>query len=183
MGTWYFAQGQERKGPETAERIRDLIGAGALHAGSPVWKQGFASWVRLDTTELSEHLSGPPPIVAEAKTRRHEFNFTGLPERFHLDQTMEAGFGLSKTNMQAIGHVATKTNGMAFVAIVLAILGFFTFVTFLPAIVCGHLALSQYRREPAIGGETMAKAALGMSYAVVGLMLSAITFFIVLGNM
>lgn len=79
----------------------------------------------------------------------------------------DLGVGLSHSNMNAIGHVATKTNVLSIIAITLAVMGFFNGLTFIPAIVCGHIALSNFRKDPSIGGEGMARAALIMSYIVV----------------
>jgi len=169
MNQWYYAINKQPTGPVTAEAIKGLVAQGQLNANTPVWKEGLQKWLKLDATELSQFLSGPPPLVdADANHGRFDFNI-GLPEKFQFDHNIEHGIGLAKSNMQAIGHVATKTNVMAFVALALAIFGFFTGITFIPAIVCGHIALSQFRRDPSIGGEGLAKAALIMSYVVVGI--------------
>jgi len=178
MTQWYYAINKQPMGPVPPEEIKGLIDQGQLTANTPVWKEGLQKWLKLEATELSQFLSGPPPLVdTEANHRRFDLNI-GLPEKFQFDHNIEAGIGLAKSNMQAIGHVATKTNVMAFAAIALAIMGFFTGVTFIPAIVCGHIALSQFRRDPSIGGEGLAKAALIMSYIVVGICALIIAAFI-----
>lgn len=169
MSQWYYAINKQPTGPVSPDDIKRLVAQGELNANTPVWKEGLQKWLKLEATELSQFISGPPPLAdADPNHGRFDLNI-GLPEKFQFDHNIEQGIGLSKSNMQAIGHVATKTNVMAFVALALAILGFFTGITFIPAIVCGHIALSQFRRDPSIGGEGLAKAALIMSYIVVGI--------------
>jgi hypothetical protein len=170
--TWYFAIGQQHHGPVTEEEIKKHIRNGKISNNSPVWAEGLPRWVRLDSTELLKYVSAPPPlepVQAEPNSHRsHSIELKGLPEKLRFEH--EAGVGLSQANMHAIGHVATRTNVMAFVAIALAIGSFFTFgTTLIPAIVCGHIALAQFRKDETIGGHGMAVAALAMSYSIVGL--------------
>lgn len=181
MSQWYYGINKQPKGPVSAEQIKVLVAQGQLNANTPVWKEGLQKWLKLEATELSQFLTGPPPLVdADSKHGRFDLNI-GLPDKFQFDHNIEQGIGLSKSNVQAIGHVATKTNVMAFTAMVLAILGFFTGITFIPAIVCGHIGLSQYKKDPSIGGEGLAKAALIMSYIVVGFIAFIIAAMIFIG--
>ena len=174
---WYFAIGQQHHGPVTEEEIKEHIRNGKISHNSPVWAEGLPRWVRLDSTELLKYVSTPPPLEpaqSESSSHRsHSIELKGLPEKLRFEH--EAGVGLSQANMQAIGHVATRTNVMAFAAIALAIGTFFTFgTTLIPAIVCGHIALAQFRKNETIGGHGMAVAALAMSYGVVGLVVLVI---------
>lgn len=172
MSQWYFAVQKEKRGPVTAEQIRAYIADGVLTAGTPVWTNGLSKWVRLDATDFRQFFQGPPSLVDEhahaGGQRNITFDLKGVPEKFEYNKNAEFGVGLNKANLQAIGHVAKRTNVLAFTGIVLAILGFFTGITAIPAVVCGHIALSHYRRDPEIGGDGMAKAALIMGYLVIG---------------
>ncbi|MFT8637035.1 MAG: DUF4190 domain-containing protein [Pseudoclavibacter sp.] len=59
------------------------------------------------------------------------------------------------------------TNGLAVAALVCGILGFFTGLSAIAAVVCGHMALSQLRRSGG-GGRGMAIAGLVTGYVVLG---------------
>ncbi|NLF58727.1 MAG: DUF4339 domain-containing protein [Candidatus Hydrogenedens sp.] len=179
MTKWHYVVNKKPQGPASAEQIRDIIRRGQLTSNSIVWKEGFQDWIALQYTELGQLLSGPPPVRDNAPNQGH-FNVNiELPGKFQSDHNIEQGVGLTRSNMQAIGHVATQTNVMAFVVLVLAISGFFIGITFIPAIVCGHIALSQYHRNPSIGGKGLAQAALIMRYIIncLGLIVLSLMFF------
>lgn len=63
-----------------------------------------------------------------------------------------------------------QTNVLAIAALVMAILIVFTGgLTFLPAIICGHIARNATNRDPNLGGAGMALASLIISYVILGL--------------
>ena len=58
-----------------------------------------------------------------------------------------------------------QTNILALVSLVLTILIFFTGgITWIPAVICGHIARTATKRDPNLGGGGMATAALVISY-------------------
>lgn len=62
---WFYAQGGQRKGPVTAETLRELLAARMIDGETPVWRQGLADWQPLRTTEIGTQLKdNPPPIAA-----------------------------------------------------------------------------------------------------------------------
>lgn len=68
-----------------------------------------------------------------------------------------------------------QTSGLAIVSLVCGILGFFTGLTAIIAIVTGHMARSEIRRSPeTYEGDGLAVAGLVMGYLVVALYLIAI---------
>ena len=42
---WYYARGEQEKGPVTTVQIKALAGAGKLHRDDFVWKEGMENWV------------------------------------------------------------------------------------------------------------------------------------------
>ncbi|MBY5443799.1 MULTISPECIES: RDD family protein [Rhizobium] len=72
MKTWYYAVGQEHKGPITEEELHDLIKRGQIIKETPLWQEGMSTWV--PAAELSEISAGfvvlpplpvqPPPVQA-----------------------------------------------------------------------------------------------------------------------
>ena len=81
-------------------------------------------------------------------------------------------------------RVATRTNALAIISLVLAIVGivltwFVPILTQVAAIICGHIARSQIRqRQGQETGDGMALAGLIIGYIMLGLY---ILFFIILG--
>jgi hypothetical protein len=77
------------------------------------------------------------------------------------------------------GPAPAPTNGLAVAALVCGILGFFTGLSAIPAVICGHVALSQLRRT---GGEGrgMAIAGLVTGYIVIGFVVLGVVPFAIL---
>lgn len=60
---WYFADGDEERGPVTEAQIRTLIGTGNLHADDLVWREGLDDWMPAGEVP---GLFGNGPSTAEA---------------------------------------------------------------------------------------------------------------------
>jgi hypothetical protein len=75
--------------------------------------------------------------------------------------------------------VARPTNGLAVAALVCGIAQFFVGFTFIPAIICGHMARRQIRLTGE-GGDGMAIAGLILGYIGGALIVGAVLLFIVL---
>ncbi len=71
------------------------------------------------------------------------------------------------------------TSQWAIWSLVCSILGFFTFVTAIPGVIFGHLALNEIKKNPRLEGRGLAIAGLIMGYIVVGLAALAILFYVV----
>lgn len=91
---WYVRAGQEKYGPYTADRVREMVEKNQLRARSLIWHAELDDWVELhsiepfsaiwageeteDTPEEEEQEAGPPPapeaepIPEEEKTRAEE---------------------------------------------------------------------------------------------------------------
>ena len=67
------------------------------------------------------------------------------------------------------------TNVMALIGFILSVAGFFTFVTAIPGVILGHIALKQIRvtRE---AGHGLAVAALAVGYSLIGLGILTVFF-------
>ena len=63
---WYYAEGQERRGPVSQEQLETLIAAGTITPDTRVWNATFTEWRPL--REVS--LSSPPPLPAAGATQR-----------------------------------------------------------------------------------------------------------------
>ena len=68
---WYYAEGQERKGPFAEEEFQRLVQQGAVTRQTLVWREGMANW---------EPYSGPIPSISPAvpgSTSRENVACTG----------------------------------------------------------------------------------------------------------
>lgn len=65
---WFYASGNERKGPVSEAELQDLIRSGALKQNDLVWAEGMADWIPLSKSPLApsgqEPATEPPPPPA-----------------------------------------------------------------------------------------------------------------------
>jgi hypothetical protein len=79
-----------------------------------------------------------------------------------------------------------NTNLLAYIALGCTILGFVTGITFLPGLVCGGIAMYQYRADNSIGGWGAALSSVIISGTVIGLAILAgvaVVMFIITVNL
>lgn len=82
-----------------------------------------------------------------------------------------------------IGRAEPKGSGLAIASLICGILGFCCCVTPIPAIVCGHIALSQINREPGrYRGRGMAVAGLILGYISLAFQLISVVYALLMGN-
>ncbi|WP_323016230.1 DUF4339 domain-containing protein [Castellaniella sp.] len=64
---WFYEERGQRKGPFSEDQIVELIKTSIITRGVSVWKQGFPDWLKVESTELGQHLdsSTPPPLSGE----------------------------------------------------------------------------------------------------------------------
>jgi len=114
------------------------------------WREGMPTWKPL--SELPEFVppSAPPALQVGATPA-----ITPAP--------MPAG----------------RTEPLAIWSLVLSLLGLFCcgFASGIPGIVCGHLALSKFQREPNLQGKGLATAGLVIGYVGIACWLIYIVFF------
>lgn len=66
---WYFADGDEERGPVTEAQIRALIGTGNLKADDLVWREGMEDWAPADTVPgLFAKEPAAPPVESPASS-------------------------------------------------------------------------------------------------------------------
>ncbi len=71
MAEWYYAIGNERKGPVSSESIVAFIKNGEISPNTLVWRQGIENWIPFTQSELSKSvtLSPPPPPKVPASQK------------------------------------------------------------------------------------------------------------------
>lgn len=133
-------------GPYDLEEVRQLVYAGMLRETDLAWLQGTPAWVSLSTL-----LAAPASFAQPA--------------------------ALPATSL-AYAPQAVGTSGLAVASLVLGILSLLgcLFLGAVPAVICGHLALSTIRNSRGyIKGEGLALAGLITGYSAI-----IITVFVVL---
>jgi hypothetical protein len=121
------------------------------------WREGMANWQPLSqfsefAAELSAAAAGPPPQTIAASTA---------------------------PSAPAPSPAGGKTEPLAIWSLVLSIVSLLCcgFVLGVPGVVCGHLALSNIRKDPSLQGRGMALAGVIIGYVGIGLWLIYVIFF------
>lgn len=151
MPQWYYGSSAGQTGPVEDHEIRALIAGGTVTPETLVWRDGMQDWTPLRAVpELGGQALGPytPPYAT-------------VPG-YYAPPVM-------------------PTNGLAIASMVCGIVGYCTcyFVGILgiPAVICGHLALTQIRNSPVpMGGRGMAIAGLILGYLGILITLGFATF-------
>lgn len=133
------------------EKVREGLGTGEFIATDLGWMEGMANWrplAELDDFRAPSSSVVPPPSPAVAPA-------------------------------SSAPVVVARTEPFAIWSFVLSLVGLLccAFVFGIPAIVCGHLALGNLKRNPALQGRGLALAGLIIGYASVALLLIYIVFF------
>ena len=63
---WFYALGGQRKGPVSADELRELVAAQTINGETPIWRKGLADWQPLRTTEIGTQLKDNPPPIASS---------------------------------------------------------------------------------------------------------------------
>lgn len=160
---WYYSKNNQQQGPVTRERLEELVRSGEVKPFDLVWNETMTDWVPLGSlpgfalppvpqAQSPGPSAAPPLAAAPPSTIVHSY-----------DPPPAAG-------------ASAGTNGLAIASLVMGILsplccGCFTA---LPAIICGHIALSQISKSPLQSGKGLAIAGLVLGY--LGIVLSIAMF-------
>lgn len=139
MIQWYYGSSAGQHGPVPEDEIRAMIAAGGIGPQTLVWREGMPGW---------------RPLVSTPE-------FSG-----------QVGAALSSFHGGAVGvyqGMAAQTSGLAVASMVCGIVGYLTCylvgVFGIPAVICGHMALSRIATSPfPIGGRGMAITGLILGY-------------------
>lgn len=145
---YHLGQNGQNTGPFTLAQVQDLWRSSAVSAGTLYWQPGMPEWQPLGqiVSKLGEPPSlpgSPPPVPAQGVD--------------YLTRTVPAG-------LPATSGVAIASFVLGLASILLSLL------TALPAIICGHIALSQIKQSHGrLGGRGFAVTGLVFGYLFVGL--------------
>jgi len=150
---WFYAKDGQQTGPVEFSEIKRLHAAGQLTAESMIWQEGTPNWVKLSTV-----LPGSPAIPP-----------------------IPSSPGAPFSPVPAVVY-DTKTNVLAIVSLVLGILGPFCCILLaIGAVITGHIATGQIKKNPNETGAGLAKAGFILGYiGIVVQVVSLIFYFTVM---
>lgn len=152
MPLWYYGSPAGQKGPVEEDELRAMIAAGQVGPETLLWRDGMKDWTRLDA-------------VAEFGA--------GAVAPYAPPGTLPPGY-----------YVPVANNGLAIASMVCGILAVLTChiggIFGIPAVICGHFAISQIRQSPLpMTGRGMAIAGLVTGYLGILFSLAALTILII----
>jgi len=140
MPQWYYGSPAGQSGPVEERQLREMIASGHLVPETLLWRDGLKDWTRLDS----------------------------LPELHQLPSTPYAPPGMPYGAYPGYPPQAPTSN-LAIASLVCGIVSLFfcylSAIPGIPAVICGHLALSAMRNSLyPVSGRGMAIAGLVLGY-------------------
>ena len=144
----HVARGGQKFGPFSPQEIQTRLSSGELHPDDLAWTEGRTEWTPL---------SSFPGISPAPATQPSPLRAPATPPPLQ----------------RISGSHAASTSGLAIGSLVCGILSF-TFLPILasiPAVICGHMALSEIKRSSgAIGGKGVAMAGTILGYITLAIL-------------
>lgn len=150
MPQWYYGSPAGQTGPVGDDEIRALIASGAVAAETLVWRDGMQDWTPM---RMVPELNGYPVNPYQAPYQ--------MVPAYYPQPIPNSGLAIASMVCGIVGYCTC----------------YFVIVLAIPAVICGHLALSQIKNSPTpLGGRGMAIAGLILGYlailCTVGVLLS-----------
>lgn len=137
---YHISVNRVTSGPFPEETLRQKLAAGELKPTDLCWTTGWDGWRAISTVMAGAPGGATPPP----------------PLPVHVPP------------LQPSTQVPAKTSGLAVGSLICGIAGLFTFITALPAVICGHLAQSEIKKSNGRKtGGGMALAGLIMGYVMI----------------
>ncbi len=167
---WYYAQNSQQAGPVSQEELAELFRNGTLKPTDLVWNETMAEWTPIG--KIAEFATAAPPVSEPA--------LSPLPSSPAPDSP--PSLAATPYHPQTQGGAAPRTEPLATTSLVLGLLTPLCcgVITGLPAIICGHIALSRLSKDPSLGGKGVAVAGLVLGY--VGTLFNLVTTIISLST-
>lgn len=139
MTQWYYGSSAGQHGPVDENELRAMIASGGVVPQTLVWREGMTDWVPLQNV----------PEFGLSQAVSHQAPYGGAQGYFPGAQVQTSGLA-----------IASMVCGIASVVFCCfgGILG-------IPAVICGHMAMSQISNSPVpVAGRGMAIAGLILGY-------------------
>ncbi len=117
-----------------------------------------------------QHIYLQGPVSAQPPSPPPTFHASGKIELNTGNLSNAVSNAVSDLNRagDAVGARVEATSKWALISVVCLVFTLFTGLTIIPAIIFGHMALREIKREPALKGRGMAIATLVIGYSLVG---------------
>jgi hypothetical protein len=161
MAHWYYGEKGVQHGPVDESRLVALIREGQVQAATQVWREGMTAWKSLAEVQAQGELV--------------EVGLASSPYQSPSPQNAQNG-----TPSYPVA-VPAPTSGLAIASLVCGIVCLVSCLVFLgiPAVICGHLALSQIGHSATpLAGRGIAMAGLVMGYLGVLATLAMVVMFV-----
>lgn len=170
---WYYSKNASQYGPVPEDELKAKIATGEVGPADLVWKDGMRDWT--PSGSVPELAARTPMTPAGYDTSGHSRN--PEPPAQTPYQTP------ASTGVPTSVYVATPpTSGLAIASLVCGIMGLVTCLCLpgIPAVVCGHMALSRIAEaQGRLGGRGLAIAGLVTGYlSVVILVIFVLMIFV-----
>ena len=64
---WYYVTNGARRGPMTAQTIKDLLNKKQIETDTQVWRKGMPEWKPLRKSDLADLVAAEPPAISYVK--------------------------------------------------------------------------------------------------------------------
>ena len=158
----HIARDGQKMGPFTLEEVNRQLAAGILRLSDLAWYEGAAGWAALST------VPGVGAVTAPSVP-------TAAPPAAAIG-TAPAVIASTSGPMPPAGAVPAppaKTEPLAILSLILSVLGLFGFccgfflMMAIAGVVCGHLALSKFKKNPELQGRGLALSGVIVGYAAI----------------
>lgn len=155
MSQWYYGSSAGQSGPVEENELRALIASGGIGPETLVWRDGMKEWAPLHSVP--------------------ELQAGGLVTPYQPPA--------SPGYVPGYYQPPAPINGLAIASMVCGIVGiitcYFAGLLGIPAVICGHMALSRINNSPVpVGGRGMAIAGLILGYVGIAASVASIAFFV-----
>lgn len=139
---WYYAKGDDKRGPVSVGQLKELAANGELTPSDLVWRDGMAEWTPASSTQgLFPEQSMPPPLPAQAASSRAARAGVRTRRSHGENQQAETSLGVA-TAALVLGIASLVAWAIPIVGLPVAVTG----------VVCGAKGLKTPGRSMAIGG-------------------------------
>jgi hypothetical protein len=158
----HIARNGQKMGPFSLEEVNRQLAAGILSVSDLAWYEGAAGWAALSTVPGIS--AGAPTAVPSA-----------APPAAAIG-TAPAVIASTSGPMPPAASVPAppKTEPLAILSLIFSVLGLsgfccgFFLMMAIAGVVCGHLALSKIKKNPALQGHGLALSGVIIGYAAIG---------------
>jgi hypothetical protein len=173
MADWFYAQGSTQRGPVDLNFLVDALRSGTLNATDLVWRDGMAQWTPAGQV---------PELAGAVGTVNPPMQPTGFAAPFApaMAPAMTPNY-----SQPYYPPASSQHSGLAITSMVLGIVSFcclgFGFLTAIPALICGIIALNGMKRTGDARGRGMAITGIVLGSVYLALGVLSLILYILLG--